>query len=53
MYEYKTVPSNVFYGRMYGWEEKMNATLDKYGADGWELVAIDNGFFFFKRKIGE
>ena len=33
-------------------EEEGEDSLDKLGAEGWELTAVDSGIFYFKRPIG-
>jgi len=54
-FEYKVVsiPTSIPLGAK-GYEKiaiEFENTLNKFGAEGWELVQRTDGFFFFKREI--
>ena len=54
-FEYKviSIPTSIPLGAK-GYEKIANEfeiTLNKLGAEGWELVQRVDGFFFFKREI--
>jgi len=37
---------------IWGWGEKTSKILNRYGKKGWELVAVNWVWFYFKRPIG-
>ena len=49
-FEYSLVSTTT---RSFYVKAEIKEFLDKYGAEGWELVAIDYGCFIFKREVQE
>ena len=54
-FEYKviTIPTTVILtNKQYEkTSEEYSSILNELGLDGWELVQINNGFYFLKREI--
>lgn len=36
---------------IWGWSQKTSKILTEYGKDGWELVAVNWVWFYFKRPV--
>lgn len=53
-YEYKVIDHHITYskyGEEYHYCERQQLYFNYLGMEGWELVAVDDGRFFFKREI--
>ncbi|HHU49938.1 MAG: hypothetical protein ACOYEH_01155 [Caldicoprobacterales bacterium] len=37
--------------RIWDWSEATTRRLNEYGREGWELVAVYSGWYYFKREL--